>query len=162
MTNSVKTELKMMLFDNISKAKDSIDIVGTKMETEYFFGLCERVSDVDGISDSNKNMLIKANVHDVISAYYLRPDLDFENRIPFVKGVLFAANLYPALKCDPKFQQLSIETKLAVLIMKYDLGMKSNNPNMAELFNIHNGIAMELELFELGDNKNNNGQKRKK
>lgn len=154
-------ELKMLLFENISNAKDSINIPEIKNETEIIFSVCELISKIDKLNIEEQDMLLKANVHDTISTYYLRPELDLQKRIPFVQGVIYVASSYPILNSSPCFKDLSTEEKLVVLINEFDSQVNNNGDIDNEtLYYMHSGMAMELKLYE--QKKDNNGHKGKK
>lgn len=155
-------ELKMLLFEEISNVKDSINIPEIKNETEILFAVCSSISKIDNFSVEERDMLLKANVHATISTYYLRPELDLQKRIPFVQGVIYVASSYPILNSNPCFKDLSIEEKLVVLINEFDSQVNNNcNIDNETLYYIHSGMAMELKLYEQKKD-NNNGHKGKR
>ena len=146
-------ELKMLLFEEISNVKDSINIPEIKNETEILFAVCSSISKINNFSVEEQDMLLKANVHATISTYYLRPELDLQKRIPFVQGAIYVSNSYLILNSNPCFKNLSNEEKLVVLINEFDSQVNNNGDIDNEtLYYMHSGIAMELKLNEQYDN----------
>ena len=144
----------MLLCENISDAKNSINIAEIKSETEIIFALCESISNIDGINPKAKDMILEVNILDAITAYYLSPELDILKRIPFVQGVLFASNTYPIYNSIPCFKDISIEEKIALLINGFNIQINNDGDiDKNELYYMHLGIEMKLKLYEQYNNR---------
>lgn len=146
MKNDEKLELKMELFDTISKTKNSLNIPEIKKETEFIFGFCQDLANIKDCSLYQKDILLKANLSNAISSYYLNPDLNFENRLPFIHGLIYASE--NIAMSDHHFLNLSLEEKNYLLYGQYILKAKEVHMESEYLHYVGLGIATELKMHE--------------
>lgn len=150
-------ESKMHLFDVISKTKDSLNIPEIKNETELIFGFCMDLANMYEVDLYQKESLLTANLHDAVTSYLLRPDLDMEDRIPFINGIIYAAQ--SSIIYKESLKGLSLEQKENALFKFYSESVASivridTNDDYFSYFKL--GIKMELEMQERINAKKNN------
>lgn len=155
MTKEEKKEWKMYLFDNISEAKNSMDIIGIQQETDAIFTYCEDLSNSLIERQEYKDEKLKADLLTSISSYYLLPQLDIKNRLPFIYGLIYVGEILSL--GDEGFDKMSLEEKIEIANTGIEIIAKTSIIPLDEelLVFIRLGIRMALEMDEDVKSKDN-------
>lgn len=82
-------DLKLELFDEIAKAKDSMNIASIKYETDVIYDTLEETANMATKDETDRKMMLISSVYIAISSYYVNPNLEVKQRIPLIKGMCF-------------------------------------------------------------------------
>lgn len=154
MTNVEKQEWKMNLFEIISDAKNSMNIIEIKEETEFLFDLCTKMANVGDYDSYQKDLRLKANLHNAFSSYYLEPNLSMEQRVPFINGIIFASE--SLVENESVLKDLSLEEKITMVCKQFNEMANSNDDfpiNEEYLSYVMLGINMELTMNQITKRK---------
>lgn len=154
MKQEKELELKMLLFDNISKAQDSIDVINIRKETECVFECLKLITDLNStiLDDERSDVLLEDGVHDAILSYDIIPNLEINDRVNFIQGIMFAS--YNSVLCStmtPIFDLLAIPQKQEVLLELFNCVLKERDIELDERSKSYMmlGITSSLAMSEV-------------
>ncbi len=142
------SDLKLQLFDSIADAKNSMDIMEIKKETDAIYDRLILISQQDGKFSPE---LFKANIYVAISSYYCNPNFSLEDRIPIIDGMIFYGDTF--VKYESIMENIGVVEQIALCISMLDDIKKEQELSENVKHNMHLGIAISARLNDMSKEK---------
>ena len=142
------SDLKLQLFDSIADAKNSMDIMEIKKESDAIYDRLILISQQDGKFSPE---LFKSNIYVAISSYYYNSDFSLEDRLPIIDGMIFHANTY--VKYESIMENIGVVEQIEFCLNLFNSYKNKIVLSDKEERNIGLGIAMSANLTNMSKEK---------
>ena len=134
-------DLKLELFNAIDKAKDSMDIVSIKHETDTIY---DRYREKDIINGEVCRPLLEADINIAIISYCYNSEIALSDRLLIIDGMIFFADIYA--NYEGTMQEIDMKNQVALTLMCYDAKKEELNLDSKDEHNFKKGIAIAAKL----------------
>ncbi len=134
-------DLKLELFDAISKAKNSMDIKNIKYETDTIY---DRYKERDIINGEVCRPLLESDINIAIISYCYNSEISLSDRLLIIDGMIFFADIYA--NYEGTMQGIDMKNQVTLTLMCYDANKEELNLDSKDEHNFKKGIAIAAKI----------------